>query len=86
VLDIRSNISRQWGCLGKISILSYLDKSRTNLCISGDMFAVNAYKIGWKAKWDEKRFMECIDDEVVAVLELDTVKASVFNTLLADDK
>lgn len=50
------------------------------------MVAVNAYKIGWKPKWDEKRFLECMDDEVVAVLELDTVKASVFNTLLANDK
>jgi hypothetical protein len=67
-------------------VFSYLHKFRTNLGISGDMVAVNAYKIGWKPEWDEKRFLECMDDEVVAVLELDTVKASVFSALLADDK
>ena len=49
------------------------------------MVAVNAYKIGWKPKWDENRSLECMDDEVVAVLELDTVETSVFSTLLADD-
>jgi hypothetical protein len=64
----------------------YRDKFETNFGTSGDMVAVNAYKIGWKPKWDEKRFLECMDDEVVAVLELDTVKVSVFNALLADDK
>jgi hypothetical protein len=53
---------------------------------SGDMIAVNAYEIGWKPKWDEKRFLESMDDEVVAVIELDTVKASVFNDLLTDGK
>ena len=50
------------------------------------MVAVNAYKLGWEPKWDEKRSLECMDDEVVAVLELDTVKTSVFNALLADDQ
>lgn len=76
----------RWGCLSKSAVFLRLDRSRTNLGISGDMVAVNAYRIGWKPKWDEKRSLECMDDEVVAVLELDTVKASVFNALLGDDQ
>ncbi|KAI9704644.1 MAG: hypothetical protein M1820_005392 [Bogoriella megaspora] len=49
---------------------------------SGEFVPVNAYELGWRPKWDEKRFMESLDDEIQAVLELDTVKPSVFATLL----
>ena len=50
------------------------------------MIPVNAYKLGWQPKWDEKRFLDGLDDEVEDVLALDTVKASVFDALLKDEK
>ncbi|KAI0384227.1 NAD(P)-binding protein [Hypomontagnella monticulosa] len=49
---------------------------------SGELVPVNAYKLGWQPKWDQKKFLESVDDEVQAVLELDTVKTTVFDTLL----
>lgn len=52
---------------------------------SGQVVAVNAYSIGWRPKWDEKRFLENMDDEVQSVQELDTVQNSVFDNLLAEE-
>jgi hypothetical protein len=49
---------------------------------SGQIVPVNAYKIGWQPKWDEERYLGSMDDEVLAVQELDTVKATVFDTLM----
>lgn len=43
---------------------------------------MNPYNIGWKPKWGEKEFMDSLDDEIADVLELDTVKASIFDSLL----
>jgi hypothetical protein len=42
----------------------------------------NAYALGWQPKWDKERFLESMDDEIRAVLELDTVKATLFDSLL----
>ncbi|KAF2251858.1 NAD(P)-binding protein [Trematosphaeria pertusa] len=53
---------------------------------SGDLVPVNAYRLGWKPKWDEEQFLASIDDEVQAVLELDTVKATIFDLLTSADK
>ncbi|KPM41084.1 hypothetical protein AK830_g5461 [Neonectria ditissima] len=49
---------------------------------SGEMVPVNAYKLGWKPKWDEEKFLGSIDDEIQAVQELDTVKMSIFDSLM----
>ncbi|KAI4863797.1 NAD(P)-binding protein [Hypoxylon rubiginosum] len=46
---------------------------------SGQLVAVNAYRLGWQPKWDEERFLDSMDDEVQSVLELDTVKPSLFD-------
>ncbi|XXG95183.1 hypothetical protein Hte_001443 [Hypoxylon texense] len=46
---------------------------------SGELVAVNAYRLGWQPKWDEERFLDSIDDEVQAVLELDNIKPSLFD-------
>ncbi|CAH0025986.1 unnamed protein product [Clonostachys rhizophaga] len=48
---------------------------------SGDLVAVNGPKIGWQPKWDEKMYLESIDDEVQAVLDLDTVKMTLWDSL-----
>ncbi|KAJ4364960.1 hypothetical protein N0V83_008576 [Neocucurbitaria cava] len=48
---------------------------------TGELVPVNANRLGWEPKWDKERFLESIDDEVQAVLELDTVKATVFDAL-----
>ncbi|KAJ3535359.1 hypothetical protein NM208_g1129 [Fusarium decemcellulare] len=47
----------------------------------GDLVPVNAFKLGWKPKWDEKRFLDSIDDEIAAVEELDTIKMSLFDSM-----
>ena len=49
---------------------------------SGELVPVNAYRLGWQPKWDEARFLASMDDEVAAVLELDTVKATLFDSLV----
>lgn len=48
---------------------------------SGQLIPENALKLGWKPKWDEKRFLESLDDEIEAVQQLDTVKMSLFDSL-----
>ena len=48
---------------------------------SGDIVPVNAHKLGWKPEWDEKRFLESLDDEVLDVLELDDSSTAVFDSL-----
>lgn len=58
------------------------DFKDTNVTISGDIVPVNAFKVGWQPKWDEKRFLDSLDDEVQAVLELDTVKSTLFDSLM----
>lgn len=40
---------------------------------------MNAPRLGWRPKWDEKRFMDSLDDEIQAVQELDTVKSTLFD-------
>lgn len=47
-----------------------------------DTFAPeNAPKLGWKPAWDNARFLEHIDDEVEAVLELGQAKSSMKGSL-----
>uniref|UniRef100_A0A8H7KD34 NAD-dependent epimerase/dehydratase domain-containing protein n=1 Tax=Bionectria ochroleuca TaxID=29856 RepID=A0A8H7KD34_BIOOC len=48
---------------------------------SGDLVAVNGPKLGWQPKWDEKMYLDSIDDEVQAVLDLDTVKMTLWDSL-----
>jgi hypothetical protein len=43
------------------------------------------YELGWKPKWDsEEKLLSQIDDEIKDVQELDTVKMSLFDSLVAD--
>jgi hypothetical protein len=53
---------------------------------TGDLVPVNGYKIGWKPEWTEERFLESIDDLVQAALDLDTVKTSRYDVLMAAEK
>ncbi|KAL9083685.1 MAG: hypothetical protein Q9165_008413 [Trypethelium subeluteriae] len=46
---------------------------------SGQLVPVHAYRLGWQPKWDEERFLESLDDEIQAVQDLDTVKATIFD-------
>ncbi|KAI0881295.1 NAD(P)-binding protein [Annulohypoxylon maeteangense] len=48
---------------------------------SGDLVPVHPYQLGWKPQWDQKRFLESMDDEIQAVLDLDTVKPTLFDSL-----
>jgi len=52
-------------------------------CSTGDLVPVKGFDIGWQPKWTEERFLTIIDDEVQAALNLDTVKASRYDPLIA---
>ena len=43
--------------------------------------SVKAYEFGWQPVWDERRFLENMEDEVEAVQELDRVRSSIFDSL-----
>ncbi|KAH7305843.1 hypothetical protein B0I35DRAFT_443369 [Stachybotrys elegans] len=48
----------------------------------GEMIAVKPFQLGWKPKWDEKRFLESIDEEIAAAEKFDTGKTSIFEVLV----
>ncbi|CAG7562415.1 unnamed protein product [Fusarium equiseti] len=51
----------------------------------GQLIPTNVYDLGWKPKWDsEEKFLNLIDDEIKDVQELDTVKMSLFDSLVAE--
>ncbi|KAI1392961.1 NAD(P)-binding protein [Hypoxylon trugodes] len=49
---------------------------------SGDLVPVNSYNLGWQPKWDQERFLNSLDEEVQTMLEVDTVKPTIFDFLL----
>lgn len=50
---------------------------------SGDLVPVNGPRIGWQPKWDEKQYLESLDQEIQDVLDLDVLQPSTFNTLIS---
>ncbi|KAI0173199.1 NAD(P)-binding protein [Hypoxylon sp. FL1284] len=44
----------------------------------GKLISAHANGLGWQPKWDKERFLNSIDDEVQSVLELGTVKSTLF--------
>lgn len=66
--------------------ISRLMGRQSNEQFSGEFVSVNAYRLGWKPRWDKKRFLENIDDEVAAVLEQQELKPSVFDSLMSSDE
>ncbi|GKU21468.1 unnamed protein product [Fusarium langsethiae] len=52
---------------------------------SGQLIQTNVYALGWKPKWDsEEKFLNQIDDEINDVQKLDTVKMSLFDSMVAE--
>ena len=47
------------------------------------MTAEKPYQIGWQPKWDKKRFLTNIDDEIDAVVEEGQAKSSLIDSLFA---
>ncbi|KAI1207062.1 uncharacterized protein F4807DRAFT_463124 [Annulohypoxylon truncatum] len=43
---------------------------------SGDLVSVNAGQLGWKPQRDQQRFLESMDGEIQAVMELDLAAAN----------
>ncbi|KAI1356801.1 hypothetical protein F5Y01DRAFT_265861 [Xylaria sp. FL0043] len=41
----------------------------------------NGYPLGWKPKWDQKRLLESMDEEIAATLKYDKGKTSLFDAL-----
>ncbi|CRG90930.1 hypothetical protein PISL3812_07977 [Talaromyces islandicus] len=48
---------------------------------SGDLVPINAYRLGWEPKWTMERFLDSMDDEIQAVLDLDKGQTSIFGVL-----
>ncbi|KAF4336095.1 hypothetical protein FBEOM_10031 [Fusarium beomiforme] len=52
---------------------------------NGDLFPVNGTELGWKPKWDsEEKCLDAIEQEIIDVEELDTVRMGLFDTLIAE--
>lgn len=67
-----------------MSALSYRFQQVFDLAFSGDIIAVNAYRLGWKPAWTEERFLENMDEEIRATLEQgDKFKSSLYDSLFA---
>lgn len=50
---------------------------------SGDtLVAEKPYELGWEPHWNEKKYLESIDQQVQDVLDLDNETVSVFDSLL----
>ncbi|KAJ4356343.1 uncharacterized protein N0V89_004375 [Didymosphaeria variabile] len=49
---------------------------------SGGLEPVNSYRLGWQPLWNDEAFLERADEEVQAVLDLDTIRTSLFDQLL----
>ena len=46
------------------------------------MIPEKKYALGWQPVWNtEEKFLQSMDDEVLAVQELDRVRSSIFDTL-----
>ncbi|KAG4436916.1 hypothetical protein IFR05_007604 [Cadophora sp. M221] len=63
--------------------LAYIRAMETS---SGEMIAVNGPQLGWHLEWDQDRYLGSMDEEVRAVLEMTTIKATIFDNLLKLDK
>ncbi|RGP81060.1 hypothetical protein FLONG3_849 [Fusarium longipes] len=51
----------------------------------GGLVPTNVYELGWKPKWDsEEKFLNRMDDEITDVQELDSVKMSLFDSLISE--
>lgn len=48
---------------------------------SENIVCERVYNIGWKPNWNAERFLQNIDDEIEAVLELDRAKSSLIDSL-----
>lgn len=62
------------------------EKSVSDFNSRENVIAENAYKIGWKPAWDKERFLESMDDEVEAVIELGKAKSSLIGSLFDSAK
>ncbi|CAG9986513.1 unnamed protein product [Clonostachys byssicola] len=49
---------------------------------TGQQVAVNPYLLGWQPKWNQKRFLDSIDDEIQAALDDKPLKSTLFDTIL----
>ena len=52
--------------------------------ISGGLQPINAYRLGWQPKWDEKMFLNRADEEVQAILDGNTTRTSIFEKVMTD--
>ncbi|CAH0057299.1 unnamed protein product [Clonostachys solani] len=49
---------------------------------TGQQVAVNPYLLGWQPKWNQKRFLDSIDDEIQAALDDKPLQSTLFDTIL----
>ena len=48
---------------------------------SENIISENKHRIGWNPTWNKDRFLQNIDDEIQAVLELGKAKSSLIDSL-----
>lgn len=41
--------------------------------------------LGWQSVWDEEKFLQSTDDEILAIEQLDTSRSSLFDKLHSTD-
>jgi hypothetical protein len=53
----------------------------SNQISSENIISENNHRIGWKPVWNKDRFLQNIDDEIQAVLDLGKAKSSLIDSL-----
>ena len=62
-------------------LASTMETSKADETHSGNVIAENKNKLGWEPRWDAKRLLDRIDDEIDAVLELGEGKSGLISSL-----
>lgn len=83
LMVLRRTLLRRYGTLGRCSLLiTDCQRALTNGIFSDNIIIPeNGIKIGWKPKWDEKRFLDNINDEIDAVVENGKAKSRLMDSL-----
>lgn len=68
-----------------VSVLCLRASRKEELCLiqkcSDNIIAEIPYRIGWKPEWNKERFLQSLDNEIDAVLELGKAKSSLIDSL-----
>ena len=63
-------------------MLNQQGRDLTNAYPSEDIIPERAFSIGWKPTWNNDRFLQNINDEIEAVIQLGSAKSSLIESFL----